>query len=62
MWFELTVAILGMQKGAIVQLETDRNGVPLDEFWRRRYKDGDTMQKVEIPEKVIKIETKRRKR
>ena len=61
MFFEINKPVKGMQKGAVVQLDTDHKGVPVDEFWRRRYNDGD-LQKMIIERKKIEIEIKRRKK
>ena len=41
--------------GDIVQIEIDTNGIPLDQFWRRRLKDSKLDNCVEIINSKKKI-------
>ena len=42
----------GHKKDAIVEIETDHDGVPMDSFWRRRLKDSAIDNCVEIVKEV----------
>jgi len=50
--------IPGHSKGQRVTIETDKDGTPLERFWRRRFKDAETDNCLEIekaPAKTLKI-------
>lgn len=56
-WFELTKeGIKGYGLGAKIQLSVDRDGAPLDSFWRKRYLDNDTLKPWSEPKKPVKVE------
>ncbi len=40
--------IPGHKKGQMVIIETDKDGIPLERFWRRRFKDAKTDNCLEI--------------
>jgi hypothetical protein len=39
---KLNVRLGGYEEGAIVTLQTDGAGVPIEKFWRRRLRDAET--------------------
>jgi len=55
--FEVKADLVRAKKGTFVELRVDSNGVPLDEFWRERFKDGD----IKLSEKEEKIEYETKK-
>lgn len=58
---KLNTALRGHRAGAIVPIKTDKQGTPLDQYWRNRIKDSVTDNCVEIISKPKKkpIETKK---
>ena len=54
---KILVDIPGYKKGQIVTIETDKDGTPLERFWRRRFKDAKTdncLEIVQAPSKTSK--------
>lgn len=49
----------GKKKGTILNLEVDKNKTIIDRYWRRRLKDSEIDQCVEIVKaEIVKIEKK----
>ena len=40
MRFKLNVPLQGMPIGAFISLQVDRNGTPIDKYWRNRFLDA----------------------
>lgn len=38
--FKLNAALGGHPVGAVIPLECDKSGMPIDRFWRRRFNDS----------------------
>ena len=45
---KLNQPMLGYEAGREVTIQTDKDGVPLEKFWRRRLKDADIDNCVEV--------------
>ena len=45
---KLNQSMAGYEAGREVTIQTDRSGVPLEKFWRRRLKDAETDNCVEV--------------
>jgi hypothetical protein len=57
---KLNVDLAGKKAGAIVTVEIDRDKVIVDPYWRRRFKDSDIDNCVEIvKEETVKKEIKK---
>lgn len=48
MKLKLNKPMRGYEAGREVTIQTDRSGVPLEKFWRRRLKDAKTDNCVEV--------------
>lgn len=48
MKLKLNQPMMGYEAGRTVSVQTDRNGVPLKKVWRRRLKDAQTDNCVEV--------------
>lgn len=48
MKLKLNQPLAGYEVGREVTIQTDRNGVPLEKFWRRRLKDAKIDNCVEV--------------
>lgn len=60
---KLNTALRGHDAGAVVRIKTDKNGIPVDGYWRRRLNDAETDGCVQIveqekPRKKVKAEDK----
>lgn len=53
----LAKVIGNFKKGAIIQLDTDESGIPVDEFWRKRLVDKD-VEIIPVDEKVFETKKK----
>jgi hypothetical protein len=47
----INVPMRGHKAGAVIKIEVDSEGVPLDNFWRRRLKNADGCTYVIEPKK-----------
>lgn len=45
---KLNSPMAGFKEGQEVTIQTDRSGVPLEKFWRRRLKDAETDNCIEV--------------
>ncbi len=45
---KINIPMLGMRTGDEAVIDTDKNGIPLDKFWRRRLKDSQIDGCVEV--------------
>lgn len=45
---KLNQPMAGYESGREVTIQTDRSGVPLEQFWRRRLRDAETDNCVEV--------------
>jgi len=45
---KLNAPLGGKPAGTIIKIRTDKNGVPLDSYWRRRIKDSEIDNCVEF--------------
>ena len=59
MKIKLNTAMKGYAKGQEITIG-DENGIPLDPFWRRRLKDSEIDNSIEIVQTKPKSETKKR--
>lgn len=57
MKIKLKVAMNGFSKGRELTIATD-NGVPVDQYWRRRLKDAEIDKSIEIVQTKETVKTK----
>ena len=58
--FRVNANLLNVKAGAVISLDVDAHGVPLDRFWRRRLKDAaiDNCIEAVAPKRPAKPTTK----
>lgn len=54
MKLKLNSAMKGYEAGRTITVQADSSGLPLDKFWRRRLRDAQTDNCVEVVEKTPK--------
>ena len=52
-WFEIKVDLGEHKKGKKVCLEVTENGVPLDDYWKRRFLDKDIAETKAVTRKPL---------
>lgn len=48
MKIKLNIPLAGYQKGQTISIDADSKGTPIDKFWRRRLKDAEIDNCVEV--------------